>query len=165
MAQDTIAFMDALDIRDAHLVGWSDGAVVALHVALQRPELVRKLVLIGQALNHDELPAHVREMLTGGMTPEILPSFLRQLYADVSPDGPERFDVVFDKLTATWRTEPSFSLSELERVSVPTLFMLGDGDCVTVEPAAAVQRAIPDAQLAVVPGALARSAAWRRPSS
>ena len=152
MAQDTIAFMDALDVRDAHVVGYSDGAVVALHVALERPDLVRKLVLIGQALNHDDLPAQVRELLTVGMTPEILPPFLRQLYANVSPDGPEHFDVVFDKLKATWETEPSFELSELERVSVPTLFMLGDSDMVTVEHAAAVQRAIPDAQLAVVPG-------------
>jgi len=153
MAQDTIAFMDAVDICDAHLVGYSDGAVVALHVALQRPDLVRKLVLIGAALNHDGLPAQVREMLTAGLTPEILPPFLRQLYANVSPDGPEHFEVVFDKLTATWQTEPNFALSELERVSAPTLFMLGDGDMVTVEHAAAVQRAIPEAQLAVVPGA------------
>ena len=153
MAQDTIAFMDALDIRDAHVVGYSDGAVVGLHVALQRPYFVSKLVLIGQALNHDDLPAQVQEILREGMTPEILPPFLRELYASVSPDGPEHFDVVFEKLKATWETAPSFELSELEHLSVPTLFMLGDGDMVTVEHAGAVQRAIPDAQLAVVPGA------------
>jgi pimeloyl-ACP methyl ester carboxylesterase len=153
MAQDTIAFMDALDIRSAHLVGWSDGAVVALHVALQRPDLVRKLVLIGTAINHDGLPAEAREMLGPGLTPEILPPFLRELYANVSPDGPEHFDVVFGKLSATWKTEPNFQLSELERLAMPTLVMLGDRDMVTVEHAAAVQRAIPDAQLAVVPGA------------
>lgn len=153
MAQDTIAFMDAIDVRDAHVMGYSDGAVVGLHVALERPDLVRKLVLIGQALNHDDLPLPVRDLLAAGMTPEILPPFLRELYANVSPDGPEHFDVVFDKLKATWETEPNFELSALERVAVPTLFMLGDGDMVTVEHAAAVQRAIPDAQLAVVPGA------------
>ena len=153
MAQDTIAFMDARDVRDAHLVGYSDGAVVALHVALERPDLVRKLVLIGQALNHDALPAQVRELLSRGLTPGILPPFLRQLYANVSPDGPEHFDVVFEKLKATLETEPSFELSELERVAAPTLFMLGDRDMVTVEHAAAAQRALPDAQLAVVPNA------------
>ena len=86
MAQDTIAFMAALDLRNAHVVGYSDGAVVAVHIALERPELVRKLVLIGQALNHDALPAQVRELLSVGLTPDILPPFLRQLYANVSPD-------------------------------------------------------------------------------
>jgi pimeloyl-ACP methyl ester carboxylesterase len=151
MARDTTAFTDALDIRDAHLVGYSDGAVVALHVALERPDLVRKLVLIGTAVNHDGYPAQAREELTR-MTPEMLPPFLRTLYAAVSPDGPEHFDVVFEKLTATWKTEPSFDLSELERIAAPTLIMLADADVVTLEHAVAVQQAIPEAQLAVVPG-------------
>jgi pimeloyl-ACP methyl ester carboxylesterase len=153
MAQDTIGFVEALDIFPVHLVGWSDGAVVALHIALQRPELVRKLVLIGTAVNLDGLAPEAREMLASGLTQDFLPPFLRELYANLSPDGPEHFDVVFDKLTATWKVEPSFGLSDLECLSMPTLVMLGDRDLVTVEHAAAVQRAIPDAQLAVVPAA------------
>lgn len=154
MAQDTVAFMDALDLASAHLVGWSDGAVVALHVALQRADLVRKLVLIGTPVNLDGMAAEARDMLAGSnLTPEILPPFLRELYAKVSPDGPEHFDVVFERLTTTWKTEPSFALSDLARLAMPTLIMLGDRDLVTVEHAAAMQRAIPDAQLAVVPGA------------
>lgn len=153
MAEDTIAFMHALEIASAHLVGWSDGAVVALHVAFLRPDLVRRLVLIGTAVNLDGLAPEAREQLVSGLPPEILPPFLRELYANVSPDGPDHFDVVFEKLTATWKVEPSFELSELEKLSMPTLVMLGDRDLVTVEHAAAVRRTIPDAQLAVVPGA------------
>jgi pimeloyl-ACP methyl ester carboxylesterase len=153
MAQDTIAFVEALDISPVHVVGWSDGAVVALHVALERPELVRRLVLIGTAVNLDGLASEARELLAAGPPQEMLPPFLKELYAKVSPDGPEHFDIVFDKLTATWKVEPSFELSELGRLSMPTLVMLGDRDVVTVEHAGAVQRAIPDARLEVVPGA------------
>jgi pimeloyl-ACP methyl ester carboxylesterase len=153
MAQDTVAFMEALEITSAHLVGWSDGAAVALHVALMRPELVRKLVLIGTAVNLDGLAAEAREMLESGLSPEILPPVLRDLYAAASPDGAEHFDVVFEKLSATWKVEPSFELSEIGKLAMPVLVMLGDRDMVTVEHAAAVQRAITDAQLAVVPGA------------
>src|SRR6185437_9593806 len=51
MAQDTIAFLEAVGLTGAHLVGFSDGAMVALLVALQRPDLVRRLVLIGQYAN------------------------------------------------------------------------------------------------------------------
>ena len=36
MAQDTIAFMETIGVPSAHLVGWSDGALVALLVALRR---------------------------------------------------------------------------------------------------------------------------------
>jgi pimeloyl-ACP methyl ester carboxylesterase len=47
MARDTIAFMEALEISSAYLVGWSDGGNVGLEIALVRPDLVRKLVIIG----------------------------------------------------------------------------------------------------------------------
>ncbi len=52
MARDTVAFMEVVGIPSAHVVGWSDGGVGGLEVALAQPDLVRKLVLIGT-------PAHV----------------------------------------------------------------------------------------------------------
>ena len=47
MAQDTIAFLEGVVAGPAHLVGWSAGASVALVVAVRRPDLARRLVLIG----------------------------------------------------------------------------------------------------------------------
>jgi len=47
MADDTVAYLDGVVGGPAHLVGWSDGAVVALLVAQRRPELVDRLVLQG----------------------------------------------------------------------------------------------------------------------
>ena len=152
MAEDTVAFMEALGIASAHLVGWSDGATVALHAALERPDLVRKLVLIGTAVNHAGYPQEAKELLSDATPETLLPPILRDLYGKVSPDGPEHFDVVFERLVATWRTEPSFELSDLERLSMPTLVLVAERDLVTVEHAADMQRAIPDAQLVVVPG-------------
>jgi pimeloyl-ACP methyl ester carboxylesterase len=151
MAQDTIAFMDALGISAAHLVGWSDGGNVGLEVALTRPDLVRKLVLIGAAANFEGYTPALQAMASK-MTPDIIPSSMRQAYDALSPDGPAHFPVVFEKLTAVWKTEPHHPLGDLERLAAPTLVMLGDDDDVTIEHAAAMQRAIPDAQLAVVPG-------------
>jgi pimeloyl-ACP methyl ester carboxylesterase len=152
MAQDTIAFMEAVGVSSAHLVGWSDGAVVAPLVALHRPDLVGKLVLIGQAMNHEGyLPEAKRQLET--LTQQDIPPMLRELYAPVSPDGPEHFGVVFDKLHQLWKTEPMIELTELERVAAPTLILVADDDMgSTVEYAAAMQRALPDSQLAVVPG-------------
>ena len=48
MAQHTIGVVEALGIESANLAGWSDGALVGLLVALRRPKLVGKLVLIDQ---------------------------------------------------------------------------------------------------------------------
>jgi pimeloyl-ACP methyl ester carboxylesterase len=152
MATDTIAFMESVGIESAHLVGWSDGAMVAVLVALRRPELVRRLVLIGQAVNLEHLRPDVKAMMEG-LTVEVLPPMLRQLYAAASPDGPEHFDVVFDKLAELWRSDPGIDFAQLERVTAPTLVLLGDRDMVSLEHAAAMQRALPVAQLGVVPGA------------
>lgn len=152
MAQDTIAFMEALGISSAHLVGWSDGAVVGLLVALQRPDLARKLVLIGQAMNQDGVSPEGKSQLSN-MTQQDIPPMLRELYDSASPDGADHFGVVFDKLHQLLMTEPNIELTELERLSIPTLVLVADDDIgSTVEYAATMQRALPHSQLAVVPG-------------
>jgi pimeloyl-ACP methyl ester carboxylesterase len=153
MAQDTIAFIESVGIEHAHLVGWSDGALVGLLVALWRPELVDKLVLMAQPVGWEGVRPELAPLL-GAMTKEMVPPELRQAYEAVSPDGPAHLDVVLDKLVALWNTDPAFPLSDLERVAAPTLVLAADDDVfLSIEHAAAMQRALPDAQLAVVPGA------------
>lgn len=150
MADDTIAYLEAVVREPAHLVGWSDGAVVALLVAQRRPELVDRLVLIGQYFNSDGKPpgSDVERMLTGG---EVM-QFLRTEYDMVSPDGPDHFPVVFDKTLAMVRSEPEIDLADLRSVSAQTLVLQGDRDEVTVQHSAAVAAAVADGRLAVLPG-------------
>jgi pimeloyl-ACP methyl ester carboxylesterase len=151
MAQDTIAFLEAVGLASADFVGWSDGAVVALLVSLRRPGLVRRLVMIGQGVNPEGLQPEYRAMTQQETMPEMLPEMLEQLYAAVSPDGPEHWAVVKDKLWQLYRTEPNLALSELGRVSAPTLLIIAEHDFPTVEHAQAMQQALPDARLQVVP--------------
>jgi len=129
----------------------SDGAVVAGHDALARPDLLRRMVLIGQPMNHDGLPPGAHEMLAN--IAEVLPPMLAELYGAVSPDGHEHFAVIVEKLAGEWRTEPSFTLDELATIAAPCLVMLGDDDLITVAHADALRRTIPGSQVAVVPGA------------
>ncbi|MFD7922079.1 alpha/beta fold hydrolase [Streptomyces sp. NPDC059740] len=149
MAEDTVGFMDAIGLASAHLVGWSDGALVAALTALRRPEAVRKLVLIGQYYTAEGMRPQARALFD---EPGELADALREPYAKVSPDGPEHFSVVLDKLLRLWRADPGLGLEDLARISAPTLVMQGDDDMVRVEHSAAVAAAVPDAQLAVVPG-------------
>jgi pimeloyl-ACP methyl ester carboxylesterase len=152
MADDTIAFMDALAIGRAHLVGWSDGALVGLIVALRRPDLVSKLVLIGQPVTLDGARPEYAAMLEQ-MTPDSFPPMLQEAYAAVSPDGADHFAVVFEKCRALWASETGIAVADLAAVAVPTLILLGDDDLPTIEHAGALQRALSDSQLGVVPGA------------
>lgn len=150
MAEDTAAFLDAAGTGTAHLVGWSDGAVVGMLVALRRPELVRKLVVIGQYFNFDGQVPEFRAMIDYWGSE--LPEELHEVYDRVSPDGPEHFPVVLEKMTRMWREEPEIALPELAGVGAPALVMQGDDDIVKVEHSAVLAATLPDAQLAVIPG-------------
>lgn len=151
MADDTIDYLTTVLDGPAHLVGWSDGAVVGLLVALRRPELVGRLVLIGQYYNSaGKRPDSAIEELM--KSPEAK-SFLRGAYDPFTPDGPEHFDAVYAKTMHMIATEPELDLAEFAGVRAPTLVLQGDRDEVTVQHSADVVAAIPDARLAVLPGA------------
>ncbi|MEV5648389.1 alpha/beta hydrolase [Nocardia sp. NPDC052254] len=152
MAADTAAWLEAMSLTGAHLIGWSDGAAVAALVAITRPELVGKLVVISQYLSLDgEWPssrAALDEMAADGDTR----AMFEAVHGPLSPDGPAHFPVVYDKLMRLWREEPEIPLTDVARITAPTLIMQGDGDWVRVEHSALLARTVADAQLAVVPG-------------
>lgn len=150
MAADTIAYLEAEVGRPAHLVGWSDGAVVALLVALRRPDLVGRLVLIGQYYNSSgRVPDSDLERM---LRSEEAKKFLRESYDPVSPDGPGHFEVVYAKTMAMFDSEPEIDLAALAAVSAPALVLQGDRDEVTLAHGAAVAAALGDGRLAVLPG-------------
>jgi pimeloyl-ACP methyl ester carboxylesterase len=146
MAQDAIAFLEAVVGGPAHLVGWSAGASVALHVALRRPDLLRRMILIAGVFHRD---GWIPEAIDPDAGP---PEVLERGYAELSPDGPDHYPIVAAKLTRMNWEEPTLVASDLSGMRSRTLVMLGDDDEVTLEHAVAMYRALPDAELAVVPG-------------
>jgi pimeloyl-ACP methyl ester carboxylesterase len=92
MAEDTIAFLEAVAGGPAHLVGCSAGATVALLAALRRPELARRMVPISGVFHRD---GWVSDAIDPNASP---PQVLAQGYAELSPDGPGHFPVVSAKL-------------------------------------------------------------------
>jgi pimeloyl-ACP methyl ester carboxylesterase len=150
MADDTIGYLAQLLPGGAHLVGWSDGAVVALLTAQRRPDLVRRMVLIGQYYNFAGRVADspIDELLR---SPEAM-SFLRYEYDQVSPDGPDHFPAVYEKTMRMLDTEPQLDVASFGAITAPTLVLQGDRDEVTVEHSIEVVAALADARLAVLPG-------------
>jgi pimeloyl-ACP methyl ester carboxylesterase len=150
MAEDTIAYLEAVVSEPAHLIGWSDGAVVALLVAQRRPELVGHMVLIGQYYNSaGRVPGSDLDRL---LHSEEAKGFLRRGYDPVSPDGPGHFPVVYAKMMAMIDSQPELDLAALGAVLTPTLVVQGDRDEVTLDHGAAVAAALGNARLAVLPG-------------
>jgi pimeloyl-ACP methyl ester carboxylesterase len=145
LKRDTVAFIDAVVGGPADVVGYSDGATIALLVALARPELVRRLVLISGGFHPSGWIALPQE--GAQMPPQLV-----QRYGEVSPDGIEHHPVVVAKVARAAHEDPGLEAGELGRVGSRTLVMTADDDLVHLEHSIALYRGIPDAELAVVPG-------------
>ena len=144
MAGDTAALIDSVIGGPVRLLGCSDGATVALAVAFHRPDLVQQLAFVAGVFHRDGWEDGVLD----GEPPE----FLRQSYAELSPDGPGHYDAVVAKLARMHDNGPSFAVDDLAAIGCRTLVMVGDDDEVRLEHAVQMYRALPDAELAVVPG-------------
>lgn len=147
MATETIRVLEDVIGGPAHLVGWSDGGIVALLVALERPDLVRKQVVVGTNFHHNGL------MPMQGDPQSPLVQRLAADYIERSPDGAEHLDVVFAKSMAMFSTEPTLDTDDIARIERPTLVVVGDDDLVRLDHTCALYGSLPEGQLAVVPGA------------
>jgi pimeloyl-ACP methyl ester carboxylesterase len=146
MADETIAFVERLD-RRVHLVGHSDGGNVALIVAMRRPDLLRRIVVIGANYHHDGLMP-----LSHFDTDSEEFAQWAQRFGEYSPDGASHAKVVEQKTTVMTFSEPTLTTTELSSIPVPTLVMAGDDDVATLGHTCSMYEAIPHGQLAIVPG-------------
>jgi len=147
MADETIAFLTSLD-RRVYLVGHSDGANVALLVAIRRPDLLKRVVAVGANYHYDGLVA------MDDFTPESegFAEFAMK-YAKHSPDGIDHAAVVLNKFTQMAHTQPTMTTTQLAGISVPVLVLVGDDDVARLGHTVSLYESIPESQLAVVPGA------------
>lgn len=142
MAADTAALLDGLGVRDADLIGWSDGGIIALMVARDRPDLVGHVVAIGANVDSAGAPDPMSE--------ESMAWFATATPADLTF---KMSDAAKEKLLAMWQAGPEITVADLARVTPPVLLVSGDRDLVTLEHTLAMYHALPDAQLAVIPSA------------
>jgi pimeloyl-ACP methyl ester carboxylesterase len=94
MADDTAAFIEELGLGPVRVVGWSDGGIVAMHLALRRLDLVTKLALFGSGTPEGPTD-HTANLVDGGEeSRQALTAMFFGPYEMLSPDGPEHFPVV-----------------------------------------------------------------------
>jgi pimeloyl-ACP methyl ester carboxylesterase len=116
-------------------------------VAIQRPELVKRLVMISGGFNKAGEAAPDAEWNV-----DAIAEFLGPAYGEVSPDGIDHFKVVATKIGEMAAVEPNLHASELAKVTCRSLVMFSDDDLVTLSHAVEMYDALPNAELAVVPG-------------
>ena len=122
MADDLLVLMDELKLEQAALVGWSDGGIIALDLALRHPERVSKLVVYGANFN-------LAGTQRGGSAATFTTYFARcaQDYARLSPT-PGDYKGLTAALRPMWRTQPNYLPQQLANLKVPTLILDGAHD-------------------------------------
>jgi len=146
MADETIAFLEHLGGKH-FVVGHSDGGNVALIVAMKRPDLLKRVVLVGANYHYDGLRPMPMFHLEGERFEEWATK-----YGELSPSGKEHARDVITKTLHMFDTEPAFSAEDLAKISVPILVMAGDDDLMELSHTTSMFESIPGAQLAIVPG-------------
>jgi pimeloyl-ACP methyl ester carboxylesterase len=149
MASDMVVLMDSLHVEQASVLGWSDGGIIGLYLAIDHPRRIKKLAAVGanfQASGLRDIKSVKR------LTPENAWASVRESYKRLSPD-PGHWPAFIEKVKAMWLSQPDISTEELGRIRCPTLIVAGDRDAIRIEHTVQLFQSIPGAQLFIVPGA------------
>jgi pimeloyl-ACP methyl ester carboxylesterase len=146
-AADVVALLDHLRIAKVAVVGWSDGAVTGLELAMTRPDRLTRLFAFGG----NTTPAGLEP--NGARSPLFVAyaQRCRAEYLQLSP-RPEKWPQLLAGLRAMWRSQPAYSRAELGHVAVPTAICDGEHDeIIRREHNAAMVRQISGARLVMLP--------------
>jgi pimeloyl-ACP methyl ester carboxylesterase len=141
MASDYVALLDYLKVDKVALVGWSDGGIIGLDIAMKHPERLSKLF------------AHAANVTVDGLEPTVMENKtfndyiarMGEAYPKMSKT-PGEFDAFVEQISQMWASQPNWSDAELAKITVPTAIVLGDHD-------EAITRAHTEHMAQVIPGA------------
>ena len=142
--QEAIAYLEDVVKERAHLIGWSDGANIALMVAIQRPDLVKSVVAIGANYHYSGVIPPIGDVIISAED--------QAEYNLISPDAPHTLLEKTLRMQAIWESEPRLSLAEISTIQCPTLVLVGDDDVIIHTHTVELYEALPLGQLAVIPG-------------
>jgi pimeloyl-ACP methyl ester carboxylesterase len=147
LASDVIALLDKLQLPRAPLIGWSDGGIVGLTLAMRHPERVSALFAFGANYNHDG----VRSGGGGSETFRLYEQRCALEYQKLSPH-PQQFGQLRSAMARMWRNEPNYSTRDLAGIGVPTTIADGQFDeIISLRHTQSMAAAIPSAQLFIQP--------------
>jgi len=141
---EAIAYIEDVIGHPAHLLGHSDGGIIALLVAIARPDLVLSIIATGTNYTWD-----------AGLTLDgevVITDENREEFAQRSPDSPELLEVIIRKAHEVWATEPNMTLEELATITCPVLIVNGDDEPFNPHHGVDLYQALPNGRLAIIPG-------------
>ncbi len=137
MADDYVALLDFLNIDKVDLVGWSDGGIIGLDIAMRYPERLESLFAQAANVTPDGNTGYVEARTQGKPIPEL-----------------RHYESIDKEIHALWANEPNYTDKDLSDIRVRTAIVIGDRDtAITREHTEFIASQIPGAQLIILPDA------------
>jgi len=147
MTDDVVALLDTLKIQKADIVGWSDGAIIGLDMAMRYPGRTGRIFAFGANTQtsglkdgFDKNPVFAAYMTRA-----------RQEYARLSPT-PDQYDAFQEQIGKMWENQPNWTDAQLRAIRSPVLVVDGDHDeGIKREHTEYIAATIPGAGLLILP--------------
>lgn len=156
MADDVAAFIAALGLERPLVVGFSDGGITALQLALRHPGTAGGLVLGGIVSEPDEAYwrfVHELGVTDSGFDEDAFARAAGDFHTYVSGLHGDRWPVLLQETARLWYSLPTVTPEQLATVDVPAVVLTGDRDEPSMNQAPRIAAALPRGEVAVIPGA------------
>jgi pimeloyl-ACP methyl ester carboxylesterase len=147
MTDDVLALLDRLKIQKADIVGWSDGAIIGLDMAMRHPDRVGRVFAFGANTQTSGLKDGFDQnpVFAGYM------KRARQEYARLSPTS-DQYDAFQNEIGKMWADQPNWTDAQLGSIKSPVLVVDGDRDeGIKREHTEYIAATIPGAGLLILP--------------
>ncbi|MBC3237279.1 alpha/beta fold hydrolase [Pseudomonas lurida] len=141
MADDVVAVLDSLNIPRADIVGWSDGAIIGIDLALRHPDRIGKVF----AFAANTQTSGVKDAVEKNPTFAAFIERAGKEYAKLSPT-PKEYDAFVEQISHMWASQPNWTDAQLQSIKTPILIADGDHD-------EAIKREHTEYMAATIPGA------------
>lgn len=155
IAADIAAFITAQNLAPVHVAGMSDGGIVALHLGMTRPDLLRTIVGVGVNYRNDDRVDAVNSTFIQ-QDPDVVERDSPEWAADLAArhdrgKQPGAWKSLFRQLAANLAVNPAYTEDDLRTISTPTFLLAGENDAYgNPEQMVAMKRAILNAEIMIV---------------
>ncbi|MDR9775793.1 alpha/beta fold hydrolase [Rhizobium hidalgonense] len=145
MTSDYVALLDYLKIDKVTLVGWSDGGIIGIDMAMKHPEKLTRVIAQAANVTTDGV-----KDITHNKTFNDYINVSGEQYRKLSPT-PNEYETFVKQVSAMWATQPAWTAADLTKISVPVTLAIGDHDeAVKLDHTEMMAKQIPGAKLVIL---------------
>jgi pimeloyl-ACP methyl ester carboxylesterase len=137
--------LEQLNLSKANVIGWSDGGILSLLLAIHHPDKVNKMAIMGANLRPDETAIN-------SWTRELLEPFSQTVDAMIRDKDTSANWPLNRQLLDLLMTQPDIPVDSLHRIEAPVLVMAGDKDIIRTAHTVEIFENLSQAHLAILPG-------------